>query len=260
LKWLDTHYRTIGEIKHLLGIFLSLSKNQLLDKTDYELEEEAMSCIESVFKDSNSNQYLLKEAENFLITNSWNAEYYENYGFQSGKSETFKKITCHINKKLIGLKINLMESYGKDLENVLQDKEVMKFYYLICVPDIKFNPEEYSKRFDYIYHQKYIRNPVLKYLNPTSFLKFFLSLCQGNSQGDVAVLSEALRERYQHINNQESTKNLLDEIEWLESVKSLLTQKSDAEKGTISGYCARKMGEDFGLIISNLRRHSNLIE
>ena len=107
-----------------------------------------------------------------------------------------------------------MPEAAENLLSVMRD-DTRKFYTQI----VHTNSEE----------NLYYETPILKYINPETFVSEFENL----SPEDKRFVSYALTERYKtHI----FLEKIYEEVEWLESVREILSEKQQILRGKVSGY------------------------
>jgi hypothetical protein len=77
--------------------------------------------------------------------------------------------------------------------------------------------------------QKYYEVPILKYIEPTTFVDEVLSM---NSENQKFVLG-ALGEQYKFEN---INLKFIEELEWLKSIQNLLQKEVENRRGKVSGF------------------------
>ncbi|WP_193200634.1 hypothetical protein [Nostoc sp. MG11] len=86
--------------------------------------------------------------------------------------------------------------------------------------------------------QRYSQIPILKHIPEVDFVNKFLSL----EFTDKQVVGHALTRRYE-IND--FNKKLLEELDWLKSVRSLLLEEVDRRRRKITGHILRELIEQY---------------
>lgn len=112
-----------------------------------------------------------------------------------------------------------MSGASQDLLVTMQS-DGWKFYRMICLSS--------SQDGDVLVH-KYHEIPILKYIEPTTFVEKLLSMKSEDQQRVFWALNE--RYKFDSINEK-----LIEELEWFKSVQSLLLVEVDNRQGKVSGF------------------------
>ena len=96
---------------------------------------------------------------------------------------------------------------------------------MICSDGIK---KESNIRYDNI--------PILQYIKPQQFIEEIIQL-KHKSQSTIIY---SLKKRYKI---ESIDQKLLEELDWLKSVRDLLLEESKRREGKISGYCLKSLIE-----------------
>ena len=205
-------YAEIGEIKHIFGLFLMFSNVGIYHKSKEEILKDSKLYIDHL-KDNNQ----LASIDPSTIEDTLGV--YGSLGFQGKEFDEFKELSSYIDEVQELAREESMPSAGQDLLANMQS-DVRKFYRMICL---------YSSHAEDMLVQEYHEVPILKYIEPITFIEKILSM---NSKDQISVF-RALRRRYKFDNINEI---LIEELEWLKSVQNLLLLEVANRKGKISGF------------------------
>ena len=86
--------------------------------------------------------------------------------------------------------------------------------------------------------QKYIRVPILKDINIQDFVDTILSMTFSNQ----ATCFSGLQMRYEF---EKCSKNLVEELDWLKRVQTLLMQEANSRQGKLSGKHLKDLNEHY---------------
>lgn len=214
-EYANRQFLQLGEIKHIVGLFLMFSDIGLFDKSKKEILKDSKTYIDDL-KKSNQLDISIVNQEDFLesITRS-----YRSLGFQGKEFTEFTEFCSYLNEVRELARTDNFPLAGQELLAIMQN-DVWKFYKMICLND-SLNWDKDS--------QKYYKIPILKYTKESDFVEKILNM----KIRDRQCVFWALKKRYEYddINN-----NLIKELEWIKSVQQLLLDKALQKKGKISGH------------------------
>ncbi|MBS9844008.1 P-loop NTPase fold protein [Vibrio alginolyticus] len=195
-------------VKHLAGLFIRLSDIALIpiDKT------KALSTFKSYVDYLFDNDYLPSELSDHRFdfdTDSWGG-----LGFAGRDIKEFEQFEEYLNEKIEQYKVKCMPNTAGDLLELMKhDVGLFTLKLILC------NREE----------NIYYKTPILKDIDSDKFVEVLLSL-PGEKFRRVGYM---FKERYSvkqfHV-------HLINELEWLKEVESLLEQHRNESKGKLSGY------------------------
>lgn len=195
-------------VKHLAGLFIRLSDIALIpiDKT------KALSTFKSYVDYLFDNDYLPSELNDHRFdfdTDSWGG-----LGFAGRDIKEFEQFEEYLNEKIEQYKVKCMPNIAGDLLELMKhDVGLFTLKLILC------NREE----------NIYYKTPILKDIDSNKFVEVLLSL-PGEKFRRVGYM---FKERYSvkqfHV-------HLINELEWLKEVESLLEQHRNESKGKLSGY------------------------
>lgn len=215
-SWEKRLYTEIGEIKHVTGILLLLSKFGL-----YQAEQENILDSAKEYVDYLKNtQNLLKPSElnePFPDTMSWHG-----LAFRSREEPFFQNLVSYISEKE---EEALIESYPTEARRLLTEmtEDTIRFARLIVLTNHQEN--------------RFYDTPILSYVDPGEFTSRLIQLTQEKRR----LVGRALRERYKI---REFIQKLLPEMEFLSQVADLLEQESARNSGSLSGYNAQSFRQN----------------
>jgi hypothetical protein len=217
LKKVESEYRSrqfveLGEIKHIFGLFLMFSDAELYWKSKEEILKESKFYID----------YLKDNSPLVLISPSTIEDVFGGYGslgFQGKDFKEFKEFFAYIDEARELARNESMPSAGQDLLVTMQS-DTWKFYRMISLD---------SSQYRDVLVQKYHKVPILKYIEPAAFIKKVLVM----KSEDKQYVFWALEERYKF---DDINEKLIEELEWLKSVQSLLLEEVSSRKGKVSGF------------------------
>lgn len=122
-----------------------------------------------------------------------------------------------------------MPSAAQELLFAMQS-DVWKFYRMICLSSSQYD--------GYMLVEKYHEFPILQYVEPSAFIEKLLQM----KFEDQRNAFWALTERYQFDNINEK---LLEELEWLKSVRDLLLEQANCKKGRLSGFRLESLNKHY---------------
>jgi GTPase SAR1 family protein len=210
-EYANRQFVELGEVKHIFGLFLKFSDVGLYNKSKEEILNDSKLYIDDL-KDNNRLDIDVKNQEDFFGG-------YGGLDFQGGKFAEFKEFISYSNKVIQLSIIKKLPSAAQDLLSIMRN-DVCKFCRMICLNN--------GQNWDSV-NQKYYDIPILKYITKDEFIEKIIAM----EVKDRRIVYWALKERYKYDDN---NSNLIEELEWLKSVYSLLINEANSRKGKVSGY------------------------
>ena len=206
--WLEKKFTKIGVIKHVVGLFLWLSENEIYQKSKDEIIESAKNYVDYLKKRGD----LLKSKNKEIFASEANV--WGGLGFHCWDNSEFQEFLKYISEKE---EESILESYPNEAHVLLElmKNETKTFFRSLVLCDY-----EESRFYDV---------PILTYIKPDDFVKVFLEL----TPDQRVTVSYVFRERYK---NKENNAKLFDEIPFLEEVIVLLEKARKCLSGKMSGY------------------------
>jgi hypothetical protein len=201
-------YSKLGEVRHVAGIFLCLSKVGLIKKTRREILDFSCSYIDQLKETDNLNSKVSNKPR-FRENESWGG-----LGFQEKESDEFKELNMHIKRISEQAVIEDYPAAGDELIQLIG-----------ADPDLFCRKVALSNDSENIYYE----TPIFQYIDSATFVEAFTS-ARPKSRNTICY---AFSERYKFDNFNSS---LLPELEWLKVVLKLLEEKRQLFEGKISGY------------------------
>lgn len=199
----SSKYKKVPVIKHIFGLYLWMSKNNLL-----EMDEEE---ILRYFKGYVNN--LVKQQELEVIEGMWvEEESYASLGYTLRESPYFQQFCDYLNSQ--GAKL-VEESYPTQAQELLE----------LMVSDTRLF--ELKLVLNNIGDQRYLRVPILSYIESSSFIEAL-----GNVE-DIYLIRSVIRRRYKY---KDFNKELLKELDWLKSLVPLFENEIQQREEKLSGY------------------------
>lgn len=220
-------YKEIGEIKHVVGIFLWLSEIGLFSLEKGSFIELAKQYVNALIV----NNELLNQSSD-LGTSLGDSMGYAGLGFHGNDLPEFRGFSDYIKSVQTKARQESMPQAANELIEIMKS-DVKKFSRMITVS----NSDD----------QIYCNTPILNYLDANKFLSSLLEM-QPEYRRWVAYALEA---RYQFVN---SDSKLIDELDWLKEVGSLLEVKAEKMQGKLTGYALNAIGDEVNKVISKLEQ------
>jgi KAP family P-loop domain len=220
----DRNFLAIGEIMHVVGIFLKFSDIGLYNKNKKDILNDGKLYLDAL-KDSNQ-----LDLRNISQSNILSLTYQSHAGhrFQGKELKEFTEFCHYIDGILKPARVESMRSAGRDLMDIMQS-DPGRFYRMIC----STNSQRSDKK-DLRYHEI----PIFTYIETCKFIEKFLSM----KLDDQYKILQALSERYRVANYY---KGLIEELEWLKSVQKLLLEEVNNRKGKLSGYNLEQLNKEY---------------
>ncbi|BAS54236.1 hypothetical protein NIES2135_05140 [Leptolyngbya boryana NIES-2135] len=213
LDFSNRKYVEIGIVKHVFGLLLMFSHAGLYSKKKDEILK-------------NTKRYIdyLKDSKQLAISTSSSIDSitddgYGSLGFQGKEFEEFQELSSYINEVKKLAQEESLPVAGQELLTIMQS-DIWKFSRMICLSEYQYED---------IFIQDYHEIPILKYIEPTTFITLLLQMGVENKRRILL----SLRERYKFGN---INLRLIEELEWLKSVRDLLQKEVESRKGKVSGF------------------------
>ncbi|WP_318447062.1 P-loop NTPase fold protein [Photobacterium leiognathi] len=201
-------YREHQVVKHLAGLFIRLSDIALIPINKITALNTFKSYVDYLY----DNDHLPSELNDHRFdfdTDSWGG-----LGFAGRDIQEFEQFEEYLNERTEQYKVKCMPNIADELLELMKhDVELFTLKLILC------NREE----------NIYYKTPILKDIDSSQFVEALLSL-PGEKFRRVGYM---FKERYSvkqfHV-------HLINELDWLKDVESLLGQKQRESKGKLSGY------------------------
>lgn len=204
----DNKYDDIGVVKHVFGLFLVLSDIGLYQKTKNEILDDSKRYVD----------YLRSKSKLPDVSPSdFEADNYGSLIYQGKDFDEFKEFSSYVDKvgELVWQE-NIVGA-GEDLLAIMQS-DVRRFSEMVYLRN-SHNTDD----------RKYYQVPIFKYISSNTFVEKLLSMRPEDQRRVFWALSE--RYKFDSINEQ-----LIEELEWLRTVRSLLGVEVFNRQGKLSGF------------------------
>jgi hypothetical protein len=202
-----------------------LSDAGIYNKTKQEILEDSKKYID----DLKSNGRLEPLPYSVPLSTAIHmSDSYLNLGFQGKEFAEFKEFCDYLDETRRLSRVDKMPEAAQTLLNAMQT-DTWKFHQMICLDSF------YSKDLS---QPKYHKIPILNYISSSDFMKKFLAL----SYEDRQYIFSAIKERYQY---EDINDKLIEELDWLKSVKALLLEEADRREGRVSGFRLRLLDKHY---------------
>lgn len=209
-EYSDKKYIDLGEIKHIVGLFLIFSHAGLYNKSKKEILEEAKLYIDYL---KNNKKIEL----DFPLSSHHTS--YKGRGFQGQHFDEFQELSSYIQQATEFAIEERMPEKGRELVSIMQN-DCWEFCGLICSTNLQNG-------------NLFINNnhevPIFKYIDAKFFIEALLSM----SFLDQKIVFEGLNRRYQH---KSYNKKLREELPFFKSIRHLLLTEIELKKGKLSGF------------------------
>lgn len=204
----DNHrFNEIGELKHITGIFLTLSNAGIIEDEKCEILKKSFEYVDYL-----KSMHLLKsQKNNFMIDED---SYWNGLGFYEKDSSEFNELINYIKQKTH--------------EATIEDYPLIASELLVLM---KTNPDLFSLKITLSNNENniYYDTPILQYIKPEDFTNTFLEIPSSYKK----KICYAISRRYKI---QDFIKHLSEEKSWLESVITNFQKSIKINKGKISSY------------------------
>jgi len=216
-------FYNLGEIKHIFGLFLMFSDVGIHNRTKQEILESSKKYIDDL-KNANRLESLTGSVPlSTAIGHMFGS--YLSLGFQGMEFTEFKEFCDYINETQRLSKIEKMPEAAQTVLDAMQT-DVLKFHRMICFDS------SYGKDVSEPKYHEYHETPILNYISPNVFIEKLLALAHGDRRYIFWAIGD--RYKYENINDK-----LLEELDWLKSVETLLLEEAERRKGRLSSFCLR---------------------
>jgi len=204
----EHQYKEYQVVKHLAGLLIRLSDIEFISIDKADVLSMFKGYVDYLFEHGHLPSELNDHRFDF-DTDSWGG-----LGFVARGTQEFKQFEEYLNEKIEQYKINSMPDIADDLLKLMKcDVNLFTLKLILC------NREE----------NIYYKTPILKYIDSCQFVETLLSL-QGEKFRSVGYM---FKERYSF---KEFNAHLINELDWLKKVESLLEKQRIESKGKLSGY------------------------
>lgn len=219
-EYANRQFIELGIIKHITGLFLMFSDVGVYHKSKEEILKESKLYIDDL---KNSKQLDIPVKRYVSADDMIFGGAYAGLGYQGKEFKEFKEFCSYIEEIQELAKVESMRGAAQDLLAIMQN-DTWKFYKMICISN---SPE-----------QIYYDIPIFKHIEPSVFVEKLLEI----EFEDKRRVGWALTERYEF---DDINKQLLEELDWLQSVRNLLLKEADTRTDKISGYCLKLLTKEY---------------
>jgi hypothetical protein len=194
----ERHFNKVGELLHVFGLMIFLSKNSFVDMEEGHIIRECRLYIDDLVEAEKLEPYPLNPFVEDFSHGAWGG-----LGFYERDSAEFTEIADYLKTKRQLLQRQSYKRLGYDLLQVM-----------------KSDPTQFLRQVvSGASSAEYASVPLLTAVSPVDFIDVFLSM---SPSGRNTVVG-ALKSRYEHVGEHHK---LYDELEWLHEVVCCLTSKS----------------------------------
>jgi hypothetical protein len=227
-EYANKKFDDIQEVKHVFGIFLSLSDKKLIKKSKEKILSSAIDYVNYL---NNIGKILPCKAS---LLNEMSIDKYNDREFAGFDLPEFDMFSSYLVSIQELARIKQLPNDAKKLIDIMISDH-RKFYQMICLNN-DVDPE-------------YCAVPIFSQMD----INYFTSKLFSVLPEDQRTVLLMLKERYKIIND--NNKELLGEIEWLKELQKYILNESKSRQGKPSGYHLEKLNEDYlNPIIKNLER------
>lgn len=201
-------FTDIGVVKHIVGLYLWTSEIGLYEATKDEILKSSKEYVEYL-KDQGELSFEDDQGISFMKRES-----YAGLCFFGNETKEFREFCDYVEKCQVEAKVQSMPDAGQELLHIMAN-DVSKFSRMICF----CNSED----------QIYYDTPIFKYIPPEEFVAAFLKIEPDNRRKIIFALNE--RYKFEDIYNK-----LLEELDWLKSIKIYFEAEAKERKCKVSGY------------------------
>lgn len=215
-------FHDIGVIKHIFGLFLMFSDVGIYNKTKQEILENSKKYVDDLKSNDRLEPLPYSVPLSTAIGHMFSS--YLNLGFQGQEFAEFKEFCDYLDETQELIKVEKVPKVARIMLDAMQT-DIWKFHRIICF-DSSYGED--------ISEPKHHDTPILNHISPRDFMEKFLALSYEDRQYIFWAIGE--RYKYENINAQ-----LVEELDWLKSIKSLLLEEADRRDGRLSGFCLRSL-------------------
>ncbi|MEH2409080.1 P-loop NTPase fold protein [Nostoc sp.] len=235
----DAEFSDLGILKHVTGLLLYFSDIGLYSKTKEEILTSSKLFIDWL---KNNNQSKLVSYSVYTADSMFGA--YKGLSFQGAKLQEFQDFCTYLEKAQELARVEILPNLGRELLAIMQSDQ-WKFHDIISLN----NSHDWG-----VPGLRYAEIPILKDIKTTEFVEGLLQL---KFQHQMTI-GYAIKERYKFDGNNEK---LLEELDWLKSVRNLLLDKVARRKGKPSGHSIQVLIElDLNEAIQKLEATSHRLQ
>lgn len=225
------NFTEVSTVRHVCGIFLWLSKIEIINKKPEEILNQSILHIDKL-KNNGLLRNGFKNNKRIRIgifdNDSWNG-----LGFFERESSQFKLLTDHINKMFERDELDNYPCAAKKLMNLMESDPEL-FYTKVT----RCNSSE----------SQYYNVPIFTHIEPQEFVNTFMS-SDPNARNTVCY---AFADRYKY---SESKELLSPEMKWLESIIKHLESEKEKRHGKISSHQIHSYLNRFFIPAKNMLQH-----
>ncbi|MBE9113859.1 NTPase [Nodosilinea sp. LEGE 07298] len=221
----DRIFSDIGEITHIVGLFLRFSKAGIYKRSKKDILDDSISYVDDLKRSSRLEP--LPQHVPFYESIGSTSGYYRNLAFQERETEEFNEFRSYLESAR-------REVYSEGIPQKAQEllefmcNDIPKFHRMICY-DSPLGQDDGPG-----YHEE----PVLNYIEPSLFVEKVLAM----KNEDARQLLWMLSERYKHGGINEK---LIQELEWLKSIQRLVLEEVSRREGKLSGYILSLSSQEY---------------
>jgi len=205
LEYKNKEFTEIGVIQHITGLLLSFSHIGLYNRSKEDISQDSKLYID-----------YLKNNHKLDISQIPDRQSYGRLGFLGKEFQEFQEFCDYI---IESIELAIVENRPNDGQKLFDD--LQRDLYDFCR----------------IIESEYRKIPILKYIKPEDFIEKFLLM----TYEDKRYVCYKLKQRYNSINNEE----LLEELEWFRSIRTLVLKEANRNKGKLSGYLLNSLNEHY---------------
>jgi hypothetical protein len=224
----ENNFLEIGEIKHVFGLLLMFSDEEIYPKSKQEILDLSKKYIDNLKRDGKLE---LLPVDDF-------SDSYQNLVFQGFDFQEFKEFCAYIKNAQI---VSRQESKPEAAQHVLaaMRDDVWKFRYMISLD---------SSLSGIMSGPRYYDTPILNYIPPQNFVNGILDVPHRSKNYVFGAIAE--RYRYNNLNE-----NLLQELDWIQNVRNLILEEAEIRQKNLTKLVLRKLTKHyFEDIIAKLDR------
>ncbi|ASC71401.1 hypothetical protein XM38_023530 [Halomicronema hongdechloris C2206] len=210
-------FTDIGIIKHIVGLFLKFSDAGVYPRSKQDILEDSKRYIDDLRSKNKLEPFpkssTLPETIGHIIGG------YQSLEFMGKEFEEFEEFCNHLNEIRQLVTIDKIREDALCLLDMMKN-DVNKLYRILCFDSSPAQDESEPR-----YHEI----PILNYIPSADFMASILTMKPEEQRNVFSIISE--RYKYQNIN-----KKLIEELEWLKSVQTLLLEESSCRQGKLSEF------------------------
>lgn len=186
------HYKDLGVIKHIIGIFLCLSENGFCKISKKNIINYGKKYLDHLYKN------------NLLDANFTDQlQIYNNLWYQSHDSQEFKEFSKYVNKSINSAKKQNLPDEANNLLKLMEEN-FCAYIQAICSKNITNND-----------HKNYLDIPIFEYIKPQEYFDIFIKKTNIDKQRCLW----SLKDRYKSYNTES---NLSSELDFIKDLKIII--------------------------------------